>query len=149
MIDALIAIDVKATLAASWRSTAVPRHAQRLQFAVGQLDEVLLQRVDPERVSHREFGRPAVGAGRIHDVLITTPTENRSRIVMYKFRIGEITEHRYVFCDLHREVVMGTGPELRLFGMAPGACLGSDIHRLAREIFAQGNGGVLIGATAG
>src|SRR5262245_26476337 len=58
--DLLVGIEVEPALAALVLRAAVPGERQRLQAAVGKLDEILLQGIDTEGVFHVEGGERAV-----------------------------------------------------------------------------------------
>jgi hypothetical protein len=60
--DVLVRIEMEPALAALVRRPAVPGERQRLQPSVGKLDQILLQRIDAERVFDLEGGELPVGA---------------------------------------------------------------------------------------
>ncbi len=93
----------------------VPRRGEALKPAARDLDEHLLQRRDTEGVRRRELSANAVRALCAHDVL---PVDEREA----RIGAGEVPEHRVCICDLHRAVVVGSGPGrfLRLVALAAG-----------------------------
>ena len=62
VLDLFIGIEMEPALSAFLLRSAVPSERQRLQAAIGKLHEILLQRIEAERVLHLEGGEFAVGA---------------------------------------------------------------------------------------
>ncbi len=113
-------------LAALLLRPAVPGDRQRLQAAVGELDQILLQRVDAEGVLHLERGELAVRPVGLDQELAVLAEEARPHAVMLEARVGEIAEHRPVGCMLHRELVLRRAPQLRFRLVTAGAGLAAD-----------------------
>ena len=83
VVDLVEWIDMEPALAAPRLRPRVPRDRQRLQLASGELDQVLLQRIDAERVLHVEVLDAAAGVVGARDELFgaagrTTTRRRRS-----------------------------------------------------------------------
>ena len=111
--DLLVRIEVEPALAALVLRPAVPGDRQRLQPAVGKCDQVLLKRIDPERVFDFELGELAVRAVGLDQELAVAAEEARLDAVMLESRVGEIAEDGFVRRMVHRELMMRAVPELR------------------------------------
>ena len=96
VLDLLVRIEMEPALAALVLRPAVPGDRQRLQPAVGKLDQILLQRIDAERVLDLKRGELAVGPIGLDEELSILAEEARSHAVMIEARIVEIAEHRFV-----------------------------------------------------
>ena len=94
--DLLVRIEMEPALAAFVLRPAVPGDRQRLQPAVGKLDQILLQRIDAERVLHLERGKLAVGPVGLDQKLAVLAEEAGAHAVIVETRVGEIAEHRLV-----------------------------------------------------
>ena len=105
---------------------AVPGDRQRLQPAVGEFDEVLLQRIDAEGVFHLERGELAVRTVGLDQELSVLAEEARMHAVIVEAGIVEIAEHRFVGRVVHRVLVLRAAPKLRLRLVAAGAGLAAD-----------------------
>jgi hypothetical protein len=55
VVDAFISVNVKPALTTLLDRPGVPCHAERLQLAVRQFDEILLERINTECVPDRKF----------------------------------------------------------------------------------------------
>ena len=113
VLDLLVRIEMEPALAAFVLGPAVPGDRQRLQPAVGEFDEILLQRVDTERVLDLEGGELAVRPVGLDEKLSVLAEEARTHAVIVEARVVEIAEHRLVGRVLHREVVLRGAPLLR------------------------------------
>ena len=136
MPDLLVRIEVEPALAALVLRPAVPGERQRLQAAVGELDQILLQRIDPERVFDFERGELAVGAVGLDQEFSVLAEEAGMHAVIIEARIVEIAEHRLVGGMLHGKLVLRAAPKLRFGAVAAGAGLAADEggRRSARHV---------------
>ena len=112
VLDLLVRIEMEPALAASILRPGVPRERQRLQAAVGKLDQILLQRLDAERVLDLKRRQLAVGPIGLDEKLPILAEEAGSHAVMVDSRIAEIAEHRFVVRMLHGKLVLRAVPEL-------------------------------------
>ena len=126
VLDFLIGIDVKPALAAFVLRPAVPGKRQRLNTAVGEFDEVLLQRIDAKGVFHLEHGKLAVGAVGLDQEFSVLAEEARMHAVIIEAGIVEIAEHGLVGGVLHRGLVLRGIPQLCFRLVAAGAGLAAD-----------------------
>ena len=119
-------IEVEPALAALVLRPAVPGDRQRLQAAIGKLDQVLLQRIEAEGVLDLERGELAVGAVGLDEELAVLAEEARAHAVIVEARVVEIAEHRFLGRVVHRVLVLRGAPQLRLRPVAAGAGLAAD-----------------------
>ena len=119
VLDLLVRVEMKPALAALLLRPAVPGERQRLQPAVGKLDQILLQRLDAEGVLDFERGEVAVGPVGLDEKLSVLAEEARMHAVMVEARTGEIAEHRFVVCVLHGELMLRAVPKLRFARWQP------------------------------
>ena len=96
VLDLLVRIEMKPALAALLLRPAVPGERQRLQAAVGKLDQILLQWLDAERVLDFKRRQPAVGPIGLDEKLPILAEEARIARRNGRSRIAEIAEHRFV-----------------------------------------------------
>ncbi len=127
--DRLVRVEVEPALAARGLGAAVPGDRQRLQASVGELDQVLLQRLDPEGVFHLEGGEPAIRPVRLDQEPVAVAEEARPHAEMVEGCAGEVAEHRSLGRVVHRHSVLRAGPRLELGRVAAGAGLAADIDR--------------------
>src|SRR5439155_23962448 len=99
------------------------------------LDQVLLERVDPEGERNLEVGERAVGAVGVYEELAVAPEETRRHARVLELGPGEVAEHRLVGCGRHRLEVMRACPGLRLRRMTVDARAVADVG------YASGRGG--------
>jgi hypothetical protein len=133
VLDLLIRIEMEPVLATLLLRAGVPGDRERLQPSVRELDEILLQRIDPEGVFHVERGELTVGAICLDKKFPALAKEAGVHPVIIESRIVEIADHRCVGCVLHRKLVLRVAPELRFRGMALGTRLAADeCRRLSR-----------------
>src|SRR5574341_1946548 len=92
-IDLLVGIKMKPTLAAHRLRPRVPTDVQRLIAPVRKSDEILLQRVIAERVSHFVFVQLAVGAIGVNEKLAVLFIETGSQAIISERGIIEIAKH--------------------------------------------------------
>ena len=126
VLDLLVGIEVKPALAALAFRPAVPRNRQRLHAPVWKLDQILLQRIDAERVFDFECGEPAVRPIGLDVKSCIFPEEARPNPVIIEARIIEIAQHGFLRGMLHGKGVLGRAPQLRLRLMTSGAALAAD-----------------------
>ena len=134
VLDLLVRIEMKPALSALFLRPAVPGDRQCLQSAIREFDQVLLQRIDPEGVFHREGGQLSVRAVGLDQELAGLPEKPRAYAVIIEARVVEIAEHRLVVRVLHRLLVLGRTPKLRLRLMTARAGLAADVCRDRRGI---------------
>ena len=120
-VDVLARVEVEPALPALLLRPRVPGDAERLQAPVREGDQVLLQRVDAERVADLEVGEPAVGPVRVDEVAAVAREEPRGDAAVGEGRVAEVAEDRGRRRLLHREVVVRAAPGGRLGRVAPGA----------------------------
>ncbi len=119
--DALVGIEVEPAL-----SLGVPREGQALDAAAGELDQVLLERLDAERVPHLEVAHGAVRRLGVDEELPVLPEEARHDWKAGEARIVEIAEHCVFAGNLHRSVVMRARPRFERVSVALDAGGASD-----------------------
>ena len=93
--DLLVGIEVEPALAALVLRPAVPGDRQRLQAAIRELDQVLLQRIDAEGVFDLERGELAVGAVGLDEELAVLAEKAGAHAVVVEARIVEVAQHRF------------------------------------------------------
>ena len=128
-LELAIRVEVEPALPALCLGTRVPGDAERLQSPPGQLDQVLLQRMDAERVLDLEVGERAVRSVGV-DEEPTVATEEAGRDAgVREARVGEVAEHRLLGRLLHRAVVMRAAPRLVFLGVTARARRGTNVAR--------------------
>src|SRR5262249_39852440 len=100
---------------------AVPGDRERLQAAVREFDQVLLQRIEAEGVFYLERGELAVGSVGLDEEFPLLAEEAGVHAVIVETRLVEIAEHRRIGRRAHRLLVRRRARELRLGGRAWGA----------------------------
>src|SRR6516165_7672649 len=121
VLDLLVRVEVEPALAALRFRAAIPGDRERLQAAVREFDQVLLQRIDAEGVFHLERGELAVGSVGLDEEFPLLAEEAGVHAVIVETRLVEIAEYRRVGRMVHRLLVLRHAPELRPRGMALGA----------------------------
>ena len=104
--DRLAGIEVEPSLPALLRRACVPRDAERLESSSRQGDQVLLQRLDAERVGHLELGRLSVGTVGADQEASVAPEELRGHPEVGVACAIEIAEHRRLVDLLHGQIVV-------------------------------------------
>ena len=138
-VDLLVRVQREPALAAAVPGARIPRNRQRLHPSPGKLDQVLLQRVDAERVLDLEIGELAIGAVGAYEVLAVAPEERRRHAAIREGRAIEAAEDRGIGCVLHRLCVLRGLPCVGLGTMALGAGRLADVrggrqrHRCLRD----------------
>jgi hypothetical protein len=89
-VDPFVGVEVEPALAAGGGGARVPAEAQRLQPPVGHLDEVLLQRVDAERVGDAIVVHRAVGTVGADDEGAVLAQERRRHAVVPELAAVEL-----------------------------------------------------------
>ena len=131
-LDVLARIEVEPALAALRLRPRIPRDAQGLHAAAGQLDQVLLQRTDAERILDLVVGELAVRPVGVDDEPVAAAREGRGGAGVGEPGVGEVAQHRLPVGNLHRQIVVGAFPRRVLPGMAGGAQGGTNVFRHGR-----------------
>src|SRR5262249_29006267 len=126
VLDLLAQIEMEPTLSALVFRPAIPGDRERLQAAIREFDEILLQRIDAEGVFHLERGELAVGAVGLDEEFPALAEEAGMHAVIIKACVGEIAQHRCLGRVLHGEFVLRAVPGLRLRRMALRAGVAAD-----------------------
>ncbi len=130
--DRLVRVEVEPALPALVRGPAVPGDRQRLEAAVRELDQVLLQRLDAEGVLHLEGGERAVRPVSLDHELVAVAEKARPHAEMLEGRAREVAAHRRLGRMRHCLRVLRAGPRFELCRVAAGAGLAADIARGGR-----------------
>src|ERR1700733_13549368 len=109
--DLLTRIQKEPPLTAPVARAAVPRYPQRLQTAARHRDEILLQRVDAERVADFVVMQRAVGTVGTHHELRSRAIEVRGDAAVVETRVIEVAEHSGIRSRLHRQLMMRSVPQ--------------------------------------
>jgi hypothetical protein len=116
--DRLVGVEMEPALATLLARPRVPGDAEGLHTAAREADQVLLQRVDAERVGDLVVPKRAVRTVRAHEEPPVAPEEPGGDPGVREGRVLEVGEHAGVVGDLHGEVVVRASPGLRLSRMA-------------------------------
>jgi len=130
VVDLLGGIEVKPPLAALRRRARVPGDGERLEASAGELDEVLLQRLEAERVLHLELCELPVGAVRPDEEPAVPLEEGRPDARVDEARPPEVATHRRRARRLHGAGVLRALPGDVLRTMTLRASLAA--HELGR-----------------
>ena len=95
----------------------VPRARVGLQASAGELEQVLLQRLEPEAVLHPEVGDRAVGPRCVDEV---------AAVARGELRLREVSEHPVRVGELDRARVLRAAPGRGRGGVALGAGFAAD-----------------------
>jgi hypothetical protein len=125
--DVLAGVEVEPALAAFGLRPRIPSDRERLHAPARELDQVLLQRVDAERVLDLVVGEPAVRTVGAHHERAVATEEARDNGSVRERRVVKIPEHGRVRRRLHRLLVVRTAPGLGFRRMA------RDARRAAHE----------------
>ena len=106
----LVGIEMEPALAALLLRAAVPRDAERLKAPAWHGNQVLLQRIDAERIGDLVIMQRAVGAVRAHHELVACARERGDDAEVIELRIGKIAKDRGRRGSLHRLGVVGLLP---------------------------------------
>src|SRR5262249_43796618 len=133
VLDLLVGIEVEPALPALLLRSRVPGDRERLQPAVGERDQILLQRVDPEGVFDLEGRGLAVGTVGLDHKFAVPPEEARADAVVVEARLVEIAEDGLLRRVVHGELVLRFAPQVALGAMAAGTGLAADeVRRTGR-----------------
>ena len=124
--DLLVGIEVEPALTACLLRSAIPRDRQGLQSAIGEFDQVLLKRIEPECVLDLESGELAVGAVGLDQKFVVLAKEARAHTVVVEGHIGEIAQNRLLGRMSHRVLVLRGLPQRGLRLVATGAGFAAD-----------------------
>ena len=127
VIDLLGGVLAEPALATLLARTRIPGHRDRLQSPAGQLDEVLLQRRDAERVLDLEVRELAVGSVRADEVLAVALEEAGLDALEAVGRVVEIAEHCLSGGVLHGDSMLRGLPGSRFRRVALRAGLRADV----------------------
>ena len=125
--DRLVAVHVEPALTAPLLRPAVPAHAEYLQSPVRTGQQILLQRVDAEHVTHFEVRELSVRALGSHHELLATSGEACGDALMGELGVVEVPEHGRSRRFLHRQIVIRASPRRGLFGVAGAAGRAADV----------------------
>ena len=137
VVHCLVRIEVEPPLSAFIGRTRIPGNVEDLEAAVGKLGEVLLERLDPERVCDLVLGEHTVRAVRPHPIDAVADEELTGDSVVGELRVVEIAADRGRTRDGHRQVMVRAPPEFGFVHVARGAEFAADIVGFGRDgIFA-------------
>jgi hypothetical protein len=125
-LELLTGIELEPALTTLVFGPAVPGDPERLQPAAGKGDQVLLQRIDPERIGDRIVVQRAIRAVCADHELVAIAEEGGRDPKMLERRVGEVAEHRSLGGFLHCQGVVRALPGVELRRVATGAGLGAD-----------------------
>jgi hypothetical protein len=109
----LLGIEVKPAPPAPRARPRVPRDAERLQSARRERDQILLQRIHPERIRDGKIRERTIRAVRAHHEAAALPEEPCRDAAAHEVHIVEVAEHRGIGGELHRAVVVRAAPRAR------------------------------------
>ena len=112
----------------------VPRDAQHLHAAVGELDHVLLQRSDAEGVFDFVVVVLAVGAFGVDHELLAVAEEPRLLVETGELGVVEVAEHRLVGRQFHGAIVVRAFPQVVLGLMAGDAGLAAHVAGMLQRV---------------
>src|SRR4051794_12809453 len=124
--ELFIRVERKPAPAACFLWAAVPGKGRYLIAPAGKRNEILLQRIDPERIGNLVVVRFAVGAFGADDVFAVLVGKGGFKAEMRQAGTREIAEHGVLVRLLHRLVVMRATPELALGLVTADASLPAD-----------------------
>src|SRR5262249_2296996 len=120
-------IKMKPALAAVRARPRVPRDAQRLEPAIREFDEVLLQRRDSERVLDLVVAKAAVGTVGAHHESAVAAREDRGDTRVGEPSVIEIRGDAPLGGRLHGELVVRAAPAIMFLDVALSAELRSHV----------------------
>ena len=115
---------------------------RRLQPAAGELDQVLLQRRDAERVLDLVVGELAVGPVGADEELAVAPGEGRRHAGVLEGAVGEVAEHGALARLLHRARVLRAAPRFGFLFVTARARLAADEFEFRLGGRRRGRGGL-------
>ena len=125
-------IEMKPMLAALLLRPGVPGERQRLQTSVGECDQILLQRIDAERVFDLEHGELAVRPVGLDQKFAVAAEEARGHAVIIERRAGKIAQHRPIGRVSHGVAVLRRVPQTGFGRVALRARFAADEGRSGR-----------------
>ena len=140
MIDPFVRVEVEPSLSAGFKRTRVPGDGQCLEASARQLEKVLLQWIDSERVSNLEVGELPVRSVGAHDELVVPPEELRSDPRVIEARSTEVAQYRGVGRNLHGLRMLRAQPCAVLIGVASGTGVGAHVCRSFGRAGRRGRG---------
>ena len=120
MGNRLIGIKVKPALAPGGRRPGIPADGQRLKTTATQVDQVLLQRVDPEGIENPVFGQLTVRAIGGDEELIALLTKPRAHPRVVEVRVIKVRQNGIGAGVGHGMGMLRRLPGQVLVGMATG-----------------------------
>ena len=126
VLDLLVRVEMEPALAALLLWSTVPCDRQCLDASIGEFDQILLQRIDTERVLHLEDGKFAVRPVGFDEEFAVLAEKPRFQTVIVEGCIGEIAQYRFVGRVIHRMLVLRCMPSLGFGPMAARAGVAAD-----------------------
>ena len=126
VLDLLVRVEMKPVLAALLLRSTVPCDRQCLDASIGEFDQILLQRIDAERVLHLEDSKFAVRPVGFDEEFAVLAEEARFQTVIVEGCTGEIAQYRLVGRVIHRMLVLRCMPPLGFGAMAARAGIAAD-----------------------
>jgi len=120
-----VRVEMEPPLASLGARARVPREAQRLDPTVGEGHQILLERVDAERVGNLELTGLPVGALGADEVLPVAAEEGRRDTPVRDAGLVEAPEDRVGCGGLHRAGMVRTAKRVRFLRVAAGALGGT------------------------
>src|SRR5262245_34066217 len=130
--DVFARVEMEPALPARALRPGVPGNRERLDAPSWQLNQILLQRIDTERVLDLEVGQLAVRSVGAHPVAAVPLKKSRDHVVVPELRIVEPCPHAAGICRLHRLTMLGPTPRLESVLMTARATLGADVGGVSR-----------------
>ena len=118
MVDPVVWIEVEPALTARGLRTRIPGDRQRLQTAARKFDQILLQRLDTERVLDVEVRELPVRAVGADDETLVATRERRLHACIRNPRVVELALHGLRARALHRARMLRSLPRGRLCRVA-------------------------------
>src|SRR5215813_9439683 len=91
--DFFIGIVMEPALSALFLRPGIPGNRQSLHASVRKFDQVLLQRIDAERVLHLENCELSIGSVRFDQILSVPAEKTRTDTVIIEDRVVEVAEN--------------------------------------------------------
>ena len=99
--------------------------------------EILLERLDPERVVHAKVALASLRISGVDPEFLATSKESRARPRERRLGVAEIAEHRARSRALHGKRVVRALPGGGFLGVTTRACLSAHVHRHRRRTCAR------------
>ncbi|HVA76322.1 MAG TPA: hypothetical protein VNF27_00425 [Candidatus Binataceae bacterium] len=139
--DRFTGIKCEPSLTAARARAAIPGDAECLQSSAGHRDEILLQRIDTERVLDFVIMKRPIGTIGAHHELRATTKESRGDPVVAEARLREVAHDRGICGRLHGKSMMRAVPERILMLVTRCAFGGADEFRVHHQRWGQRNCG--------